>query len=209
MQKVTCIAVGGGPAGMILGLLLARAGVEVTVHGDFHRDFRGDTVHPTTIELLDDLGLGEQFARLPQNRLEEVLVPVADGIQRVGDLRKLPGKYKYVAMVPQWDFLNLPDDAARREPTFTLQMNTEAVGLITDRGKVLGVEYRTAQGERGQICSALTVGCDGRNSVVRAVAGLVAKSSPTPMDVWWFCLPRAGSIRRRCSPWSPLVARTS
>jgi hypothetical protein len=114
MERTTCCVVGGGPAGMVLGVLLARAGVDVTVlekHGDFLRDFRGDTVHPTTIELLDDMGLGEKFAMLPQNRLEEVLVPVGDGFQRIASLRALPGKYKYIAMVPQWDLLNLLADA--------------------------------------------------------------------------------------------------
>ncbi|WP_342775785.1 FAD-dependent monooxygenase [Nonomuraea deserti] len=101
MDATTCCIAGGGPAGMVLGLLLARAGVEVTVlekHGDFLRDFRGDTVHPTTLELLDDLGLGDRFERLPQNRLDEVLVPVGGGIQRVGDLAALPGRYNYIAM---------------------------------------------------------------------------------------------------------------
>src|SRR5437764_7217077 len=106
-ERTTCVVVGGGPAGMVLGLLLARAGVEVTVlekHGDFLRDFRGDTVHPTTMQLLDELGLGEKFAKLPQSHLREIAFPIeADRTVRVGDLSRLKVRYPYIAMVPQWD----------------------------------------------------------------------------------------------------------
>jgi 2-polyprenyl-6-methoxyphenol hydroxylase-like FAD-dependent oxidoreductase len=201
MERTTCLVAGGGPAGMMLGLLLARAGVDVTVlekHGDFLRDFRGDTVHPTTLELLDDLGLGEKFARLPQSRLEEVLIPARRGLLRMANLRLLPGRYKYVAMVPQWDLLDLLADAGASEPHFTLHMNTEATDLVTRDGKVVGVEYRTrdgtrGDGTRGQIGADLVVACDGRTSVLRAKAGLPATSWPTPMDVWWFRLPRKAS----------------
>ncbi|MEO3892234.1 FAD-dependent oxidoreductase [Nonomuraea sp. B5E05] len=193
MDTTTCCIAGGGPAGIVLGLLLARAGVAVTVlekHGDFLRDFRGDTVHPTTLELLDELGLGDRFERLPQNRLDEVLVPVGGGIQRVGDLAALPGRYNYIAMVPQWDLLNLLANAAAEYPTFTLRMNTEATGLLTDGGKVTGVEYRTHDGEVGRIRAHLTVACDGRWSVLRRAARLPARQWPVPMDVWWFKIPR-------------------
>jgi 2-polyprenyl-6-methoxyphenol hydroxylase-like FAD-dependent oxidoreductase len=196
MERTTCCVVGGGPAGMVLGVLLARAGVEVTVlekHGDFLRDFRGDTVHPTTIELLDDMGLGEKFAMLPQSRLEEVLVPVGDGFQRMASLRTLPGKYKYIAMVPQWDLLNLLADAGRSEPHFTLRMNTEATDLVTRNEKVVGVEYRTKDGGQGRIGADLVVACDGRDSVLRAAADLPLLEWPTQMDAWWFRVPRKES----------------
>jgi 2-polyprenyl-6-methoxyphenol hydroxylase-like FAD-dependent oxidoreductase len=196
MERTTCLVVGGGPAGMMLGLLLARGGVEVTViekHGDFLRDFRGDTVHPTTLELLDDIGLGEEFARLPQSRIEEVLVAVRDGIQVVADMRSLPGRYKFIAMVPQWDLLDLLAAAGKSEPHFTLRMNTEATDLVTGDGKVVGVRYQTRDGGAGEIHADLVVACDGRTSVLRAKAGLPALEWPTPMDVWWFKLPRKAS----------------
>jgi 2-polyprenyl-6-methoxyphenol hydroxylase-like FAD-dependent oxidoreductase len=178
---------------MVLGLLLARAGVEVTVlekHADFLRDFRGDTVHPTTLDLIDDLGLGERFAKLPQSRLERAQVPTAQGIVPIGDFTQLSGKHNYIAMVPQWDLLDMLADAAKQESTFTLRMETEATGLVRDRGRVVGVEYRTAAGETGQILADLTVAADGRHSALRAATGLKVLDFPTPMDVWWFRLPK-------------------
>ncbi|MCP2278988.1 FAD-dependent oxidoreductase [Nocardia amikacinitolerans] len=195
MERTTCLVVGGGPAGIVLGLLLARAGVEVTVlekHGDFLRDFRGDTVHPTTLDLLDELGLGEEFAKLPARRLDSILLPVGGSLQTLASLKNLPGKHKYIAMVPQWDLLDLLARAADREPTFRLRMNTEATGLIFAEGRVAGVKYRTADGGTGAIEAALTVACDGRGSVLRASAGLRSRRWATPMDVWWFRLPRTG-----------------
>ncbi|MGH8880764.1 MAG: FAD-dependent oxidoreductase [Stackebrandtia sp.] len=193
MERTTCCIAGGGPAGMVLGLLLARAGIEVTVlekHGDFLRDFRGDTVHPTTLEMLDDLGLGERFARLPQNRIHEVGVPLEDGFQRIGNLRLLSGKYDYIAMVPQWDLLNLLAEAAGEYPNFTLRMNTEATGLIMEGETIRGVHYRTADGGTGELHAALTVAGDGRHSALRAASGLESRSWPVPFDIWWFRLPR-------------------
>ena len=142
MERTTCLVAGGGPAGMVLGLLLARAGVEVTVlekHADFLRDFRGDTVHPTTLDLIDDLGLGERFAELPQSRLERAQLPTARGIVPIGDFTQLSGRHNYIAMVPQWDLLDMLADAAAQEPAFTLRMETEATGLVRDRGRVIGV----------------------------------------------------------------------
>lgn len=192
--QTTCVIAGGGPAGVVLGLLLARAGVEVTVlekHADFLRDFRGDTVHPSTIRLLDQLGLGEEFARLPQNRVTEFSVPTPDGRRvTVADFRKLPGKYRYVAMVPQWDLLNMLAEHASREPTCTLRMNTEVTGTITEGGRVAGVTYRTSTGETGELRADLTVAADGRTSVLRKAANLRTREYPVPIDAWWFRLPR-------------------
>ncbi|MFI0468184.1 FAD-dependent oxidoreductase [Saccharopolyspora sp. 5N102] len=195
MERTTCCVIGGGPAGMVLGLLLARAGVEVTVlekHGDFLRDFRGDTVHPTTLQLLDDLGLAERFAELPQRRLSQVQLPIgpAGELFTFGDFKALKAKYNYIAMVPQWDFLDMLADAGKQEPTFTLRMNTEATELIRERGRVNGVRYRTADGETGELRATITVACDGRKSFVREMPELGLQDFPTPMDVRWFRVPR-------------------
>ncbi len=193
MTRTTCLVVGGGPAGIMLGLLLARAGVEVTVlekHADFLRDFRGDTVHPTTLDLLDELGLGEEFAKLPQSHVTQVGLPTAAGVVQFGDFARLKGPHNYIAMVPQWDLLDLLADAAKQESTFTLRMETEAVDLLRDHGRVVGVKYRTATGDTGEIHADLTVAADGRHSVLRSAANLRVNDYPTPLDVWWFRLPR-------------------
>ncbi|WP_280260358.1 FAD-dependent oxidoreductase [Nocardia abscessus] len=193
MERTTCLVVGGGPAGMFLGLLLARAGVAVTVlekHKDFLRDFRGDTVHPTTLDLLDELGLGAEFAKLPARKVDQVQLPIAGGLQTLATLKNLPGKHKYVAMVPQWDLLDLLARAAAEEPSFRLRMNTEATDLVWIDGRVGGVAYRTADGATGAIEADVTVACDGRGSLLRSAAGLPIRTWPTPMDVWWFRLPR-------------------
>ncbi|MEV0086266.1 FAD-dependent oxidoreductase [Saccharopolyspora sp. NPDC050642] len=195
MERTTCCVIGGGPAGMVLGLLLARAGVEVTVlekHGDFLRDFRGDTVHPTTLQLLDDLGLAERFAELPQRRLSQVRLPIgpAGELFTIGDFKALKVKYNYIAMVPQWDFLDMLADAGKQEPTFTLRMNTEATELIREGGRVNGVRYRTSDGETGELRATITVACDGRKSFVREMPELGLQDFPTPMDVRWFRVPR-------------------
>jgi 2-polyprenyl-6-methoxyphenol hydroxylase-like FAD-dependent oxidoreductase len=207
MERTTCCVVGGGPAGMMLGLLLARAGVQVTVlekHGDFLRDFRGDTVHPSTLRLLDELGLGERFGALDQSRLEEVAFPVpgSDSMLVIADFRRLPGRYHHIAMVPQWDLLDLLADAAAAEPSFTLRMNTEVTGIVRDvTGRVDGVEYRTADGAAGTLRAELTVACDGRWSILRSAADLPVTEFPMPMDAWWFRLPRrAGERASALSP---------
>jgi 2-polyprenyl-6-methoxyphenol hydroxylase-like FAD-dependent oxidoreductase len=193
-DKTTCVVVGGGPAGMVLGLLLARAGVEVTVlekHGDFLRDFRGDTVHPSTLTLLDELGLGEEFARLPQSEVDQVQLPTPGGDPlTLGDFSLIPGPYKHIAMVPQWDLLDLLADAGKQEPTFHLRMNTEVTGLRRSGEKVTGVRYRTKGGETGEIVADLTIGCDGRHSAIRDAAGFVPHEYPVPIDAWWFRLSR-------------------
>jgi 2-polyprenyl-6-methoxyphenol hydroxylase-like FAD-dependent oxidoreductase len=179
---------------MVLGLLLARAGVEVTVlekHPDFLRDFRGDTVHASTLTLLDELGLGERFAALPQRRLDRMAAQLDGGTVQVADMRRLPGAHLHIALVPQWDFLDLLADAAAEEPTFTLLRNAEVTGLLRDGRRVTGVRWtdRTT-GEQHDLDAALTVGCDGRHSAVRDASGLHPRSFGVPMDVWWFRLPR-------------------
>lgn len=192
--RTTCAVVGGGPAGMVLGLILARAGVDVTVlerHPDFLRDFRGDTVHPTTLRLLDELGLWPRFEALPHSRISEASIDVAPGrsvtMVDFGRLRRQP--HPYIAMVPQWDLLNLLADAGRAEPTFTLRMSTEVTGLLWEGDRVSGVRYRDAGGE-GELHADLTIGCDGRGSLVRRDAGLDVREFPVGFDVWWFRLPR-------------------
>jgi 2-polyprenyl-6-methoxyphenol hydroxylase-like FAD-dependent oxidoreductase len=179
---------------MMLGLLLARAGVEVTVlekHADFLRDFRGDTVHASTLRLLDELGLGEKFEKLPYSKMTSAQLPGPKGDPvTTADFTKLPGKYKYIALVPQWDLLDLLAEAAAEEPTFTLRMNTEVTGPVLTGDRVTGVRYRTADGETGEIEADLTVAADGRTSVLRQSSGLRGKQFPVPLDVWWFRLPR-------------------
>jgi 2-polyprenyl-6-methoxyphenol hydroxylase-like FAD-dependent oxidoreductase len=191
-DATTCLIAGGGPAGMVLGLLLARAGVHVTVmekHADFLRDFRGDTVHASTLRLLDELGLGKQFAQLP-HRLIDTLRMEIEG-QPVGlDLTHLPGDHQCIALVPQWDFLELIATAAGAEPSFRLLRSTEVVGVLRDSGRVVGVTYRDQSGAVKEMRAALTVACDGRSSTVRAAVGLTPHSFGAPMDVWWFRLPR-------------------
>jgi 2-polyprenyl-6-methoxyphenol hydroxylase-like FAD-dependent oxidoreductase len=183
---------------MVLALLLARAGVEVTVlekHGDFLRDFRGDTVHPSTLRLLDELGLADRFAGLPQRRVDTVQLPVGPGgtLFTVADIAALPGRYNYIAMVPQWDLLDLLAAEADREPTFRLRRNTEATSFLRRRGRVTGVRYCTADGGTGELRATVTVACDGRDSLARALPELGLRRFPCPMDAWWFRLPRRES----------------
>jgi 2-polyprenyl-6-methoxyphenol hydroxylase-like FAD-dependent oxidoreductase len=178
---------------MVLGLLLARAGVRVTVlekHGDFLRDFRGDTVHASTLTLLDELGLGPAFAKVPHRLLDRMQVLLDSGPVPVADLSRLPGPHKHIAFVPQWDFLEMVARAARTEPTFELRMSTEVTGLVRDGDRVSGVQYRAADGSTGELAADLVVACDGRYSAVREAAGLRAREFGVPMDVWWFRLPR-------------------
>ncbi len=195
-ESTTCIVAGGGPAGVMLGLLLARAGVDVTVmekHADFLRDFRGDTVHASTLRLLDELGLGKRFGAIPHREIERLSMDV-QGTEVTMDLSRIPGPHKHIALVPQWDFLELLASAAEEEPNFTLMRRTEVLGPIVRRGarddKVVGVHYRTADGEVRAMHAPLTVACDGRSSTLRTAMGMTPKNFGAPMDVWWFRLPR-------------------
>jgi 2-polyprenyl-6-methoxyphenol hydroxylase-like FAD-dependent oxidoreductase len=181
---------------MMLALLLARAGVDVTImekHADFLRDFRGDTVHASTLRLLDELGLGSRFAQIP-HRLIDTMQMQMEGQPVDLDLSHLPGTHQHIALVPQWDFLELLASAASSEPTFRLLRSTEVTGVIRgtgpDRGRIIGVSYRDQNGEAKQMRAELTVACDGRSSTVRSAMGLVPQAFGAPMDVWWFRLPR-------------------
>lgn len=191
-EATACLIAGGGPAGMVLGLLLARAGVDVTVmekHADFLRDFRGDTVHASTLRLLDELGLGARFAQIPHRLIDTVRMEIQN--QPVAlDLTRLPGAHKHIALVPQWDFLELVASAAEAEPSFTLLRSTEVIGVLRDGDRVVGVTYRDQAGEVKSMRAELTVACDGRSSTIRSAMGLRPHSFGAPMDVWWFRLPR-------------------
>ena len=190
--ETTCAIVGGGPAGMMLGLLLARAGIEVVVlekHHDFLRDFRGDTVHASTIRVMDELGIGERFLALPHQKVPELKVEVDGEVMTLADFSGLPGRHRYIAFMPQWDFLDFIASEARRYPAFGLIMGAEASGLVHDGERVAGVTY-THEGRAEVLRAALTVACDGRNSAIRRAADLRPIQFGAPMDVLWFRLPR-------------------
>ncbi|HET7385183.1 MAG TPA: FAD-dependent oxidoreductase [Nocardioidaceae bacterium] len=188
----TCCIAGGGPAGVMLGLLLARAGVDVIVlekHADFFRDFRGDTIHPSTIDLIDQLGLRERFDAIRQSAIRTLDVVVNGNRLTPVDFSHLPGKNRSIALMPQWDFLSLLAEEGARYPTFRLMMGAEATGVLRNGGGVRGV---TAVTEDGPVAieALLTVAADGRDSTVRREAGLVPKDYGVAVDVLWFRVPR-------------------
>ncbi|HET9646728.1 MAG TPA: FAD-dependent oxidoreductase [Microlunatus sp.] len=188
----TCVVVGGGPAGMIVSLLLARAGVAVTVlekHEDFLRDFRGDTVHASTLSLLDELGLGDAFAALPARLIERIGVDLDAGHFDVADLRRLPGAHRHIALVPQWDFLELVAGACRAETGHQLIMGAEVIGVLGSPAEVRGVRYRH-RGIVQTLPADLVIACDGRTSTVRDAVGRRPRTFGVPIDVLWFRLPR-------------------
>jgi 2-polyprenyl-6-methoxyphenol hydroxylase-like FAD-dependent oxidoreductase len=190
-----CCIAGGGPAGMMLGFLLARAGVRVVVlekHSDFLRDFRGDTVHPSTLELICELGLLDEFLKLPHRKVDRLSLQIGDQRVRMIDLRHLPTQCKYIALMPQWDFLNFLADRGRHYKQFDLRMRAEVTGLIEEAGRVVGVRANTPEGELA-VRADLTVGCDGRHSTVREQAGLQTDEYGVPMDVLWFRVVRRDS----------------
>jgi 2-polyprenyl-6-methoxyphenol hydroxylase-like FAD-dependent oxidoreductase len=187
-----CVIAGGGPAGMMLGFLLARAGIDVAViekHADFFRDFRGDTIHPSTLQLMHELGLLDAFLQRPHNEIRQVRAQIGDTLLTIADVSHVPTVAKFIALMPQWDFLNFLAENARRYPAFHLLMETSATGLIVEDGVVRGVRTETKDGP-GEIRAELVVGADGRTSTVRAAAELPVHTIGAPMDILWMSVSR-------------------
>jgi 2-polyprenyl-6-methoxyphenol hydroxylase-like FAD-dependent oxidoreductase len=190
--RVRCCIAGGGPAGMMLGFLLARAGIEVAVlekHADFLRDFRGDTIHPSTLEVIHELGLLDEFLKRPHQEVRELAGKIGDETVVMADFSHLPTRCRFLAFMPQWDFLNFLAGHGRRYPAFRLLMKTEAVDLIEENGRIVGCVAATAAGRR-EIRAELVVAADGRHSTVRARSGLAVDTFGAPIDVLWMRLPR-------------------
>jgi 2-polyprenyl-6-methoxyphenol hydroxylase-like FAD-dependent oxidoreductase len=191
----TCCIAGGGPAGMMLGLLLARAGIDVVVlekHADFLRDFRGDTIHPSTLEVMKELGFLDEFLTRPHQKLYQLTGFIGNAKVVIADFSHLPVQCPYIALMPQWDFLNFLSEKAKAYPHFHLRMQTQATELIEENGQVAGVVATTPEGTV-TIHASLTIGADGRHSTIRAKAGLAVEESGTPIDVLWMRLSRKDS----------------
>ena len=177
---------------MMLGFLLARAGVGVAVlekHGDFLRDFRGDTIHPSTLELMHELGLLDEFLKLPHSRVQHLSGQVGATTIQLADFSHLPTHCKFIALMPQWDFLDFLAEHGKRYPAFDLHMRTEAIELIEEGGRIVGVKAKAPDGEI-EIRADLVVGCDGRHSTLRERAGFQVESLGAPMDILWFRVSR-------------------
>jgi 2-polyprenyl-6-methoxyphenol hydroxylase-like FAD-dependent oxidoreductase len=190
-----CCIAGGGPAGMMLGLLLAHAGVRVEVlekHADFLRDFRGDTIHPSTLEVMHELGMLEELLALPHQKVPQLVAQFGALMIPIADFAHLPTRARFIAFMPQWDFLNFLAERGRRFPGFSLRMRAEATDLIEASGHIVGVRARTPDGEL-EVRADLVVAADGRSSVLRARAGLPVEEFGAPMDVLWFRLSRRGA----------------
>ena len=188
-SKLDLVIAGGGPAGMMAGLLFARAGCSVQVlekHADFFRDFRGDTVHPSTLELMRELGLLDEFLKRPHDEVQTVSARVANRRIVIADMSHLPVKSRFVALMPQWDFLDFLADEARRYPGFRLRMQAQATDLLFESNRVAGV--RLANGD--EVRARLTIATDGRSSILRDKAGLPRHDLGAPIDVLWFRLPK-------------------
>ncbi len=191
--RTTCCVAGGGPAGVMLGFLLARAGVEVTVlekHADFFRDFRGDTVHPSTLELMGELGLLDDFLKVPHQEVHRLKIAVDDQEYDGPDFSHLPTRCKFIALMPQWDFLNFLSEQGKRYPAFHLLMKAEVTDLIEESGRVAGVRAKTDEGDL-EVRADLVVAADGRHSTVRERAGMQVDDFGVPIDVLWFCLSKS------------------
>jgi 2-polyprenyl-6-methoxyphenol hydroxylase-like FAD-dependent oxidoreductase len=188
--QVQCCIAGGGPAGMMLGYLLGRAGVKTVVlekHADFLRDFRGDTVHPSTLMIMQELGLAEEFLKLPHSEIRALSLEVGDTSLKIAEFARIPAPFKFVALMPQWDFLNFLAAKGRRFPSLTVMMSSQVTGVIETSGQVAGVKATTLNGPI-EVHADLVVGCDGRSSTVREASGLVVRDLGSPIDVLWFRL---------------------
>lgn len=185
--QTRCVIVGGGPAGMMAGYLFARAGVQVAVlekHADFNRDFRGDTIHPSTLELMHELGLLDEFLKQPHQEVRELRGVVNGQVVPIADFTRLPTRCKFIAFMPQWDFLNFLSGHAKRYPTFQLHMETEVVDLLIENERVTGVRAKTPRGEL-EARADLIIGADGRHSIVQERAGFERREFGVPIDVLW------------------------